>query len=91
MSAHLPDRTARGFTLMELAVSLVVTAILTAAAVTLLTQQQRSLRTTTEDRAIQETARTALGELGTSLRRAGFAVSRSSIQGAPGSCAPSLS
>lgn len=62
----------RGFTLVELLVSLVVVAIMTAGAMGLVINQQRMLQGTSADRALQETARGALGELTTNLRRAGF-------------------
>jgi type IV pilus assembly protein PilW len=69
-----PLRSARGFSLIELAVSLVVAAILTGGAVAILTQQQRFLQVTSSERALQETVRTSLGEMAVALRRAGFAV-----------------
>jgi type IV pilus assembly protein PilW len=74
MTGPLPHPAQRGYSLIELAVSLVVAAILAAGAFALLTQQQRALQNTSADRAMQETVRSALGELGVSLRRAGFAV-----------------
>jgi type IV pilus assembly protein PilW len=74
MSSRSQARTQRGFTLIELAVSLVAAAIVTAGALALLTQQQRALQTSSADRAIQETVRTSLGEIGATLRRAGFGV-----------------
>ncbi len=74
MTSPAPRRAPRGFSLIELAVSLAVAAILAAGAFALLTQQQRALQNTSADRALQETVRTALGELGVSLRRAGFAI-----------------
>lgn len=67
-------RAGRGYSLMELTVSLTVAAILAAGAAALLGQQQRALQNTSSDRALQETVRTALGDLAVSLRRAGFAV-----------------
>lgn len=72
MTPRAAPAPARGYTLIELVVSLGITAILTAGAMAILTQQQRALQNTSSDRALQETARTALGELGVSLRRAGF-------------------
>jgi type IV pilus assembly protein PilW len=57
---------------MEMAVSLAVTAILVLGGLTILGQQQRLLQRSAADRALQETARTALVEIGTNLRRAGF-------------------
>jgi type IV pilus assembly protein PilW len=66
--------TAQGFTLIEMTVSLVVTAILVAGGIAVLGQQQRLLQRSSADRAIQETARSALGEMGPNLRRAGFGI-----------------
>ncbi|BDG04279.1 prepilin-type N-terminal cleavage/methylation domain-containing protein [Anaeromyxobacter oryzae] len=67
-------RPTRGFTLLELAVSLLLVAILVAGAVSLLSSQRRALTTTSGDRAMQETVRTALDDLGANLRRAGFGI-----------------
>jgi type IV pilus assembly protein PilW len=66
------SRTGRGFTLIELVVSILVAAILVAGAVAILGQQRRLLQTSAGDRALQETARTALGEIGQNLRRAAY-------------------
>ena len=67
-------RSQRGVTLTELLVSLVVTSIVSAGALALLTQQQRAFQTSSADRAMQDGARTALAELTTNLRRAGYGV-----------------
>ncbi len=61
-----------GFTLVELLVSLVVVGFMVAGAMALLGQQQRAFQNTAADRALQEAARTALSEMGQSLRRAGY-------------------
>ncbi len=66
------SRPGRGFTLVEMVVSILVAAILVAGAVAILGQQQRLLQTSSADRAIQETARTVLGEIGQNLRRAAY-------------------
>jgi type IV pilus assembly protein PilW len=64
----------RGVTLTELLVSLVVSAIVCAGALSLLTQQQRAFQTSASDRAMQDSARTAVAELATNLRRAGYGI-----------------
>ncbi len=61
-----------GFTLVELLVSLVVVGFMVAGAMALLGQQQRAFQNTAADRALQESARTALSEMGQALRRAGY-------------------
>jgi type IV pilus assembly protein PilW len=71
--AHL-TRPARGYTLIELVVSIVVAAILVLAGMSILIQQQRLLQASSGDRAIQETARAALNEIGGNLRRAGYGI-----------------
>jgi type IV pilus assembly protein PilW len=67
-------RSERGLTLVELAVSIALVGILVAAGMTLLGQQQRALQTSGSDRAMQETARAAVEEIGGNLRRAGFGI-----------------
>jgi len=67
-------REARGFTLTELLVGLVVTAIVAAGALSLLVGQQRAFKGSASDRAMQESARAALSEMGMNLRRAGYGV-----------------
>jgi type IV pilus assembly protein PilW len=69
-----PLRRARGFTLVELLISLVIVAVMTAGAVALLGQQQRALQNGAADRALQETARAAMSQVGENLRRAGFGI-----------------
>jgi type IV pilus assembly protein PilW len=69
-----PRHGPRGFTLIELTVSLVLAAILVAASVAILGQQQRALQRTGADRAMQENVRAALEEIGAGLRRAGFGI-----------------
>jgi type IV pilus assembly protein PilW len=69
-----PARLPAGFTLIELVVSLLVSAIVIAAAVSLLVGQQRIFQTSSSDRGLQETARVAMGEIGDNLRMAGFGV-----------------
>jgi type IV pilus assembly protein PilW len=67
-----PRRVSNGFTLIEMIISLTVVAFFTLGAITLLTQQQRSFQNTAADRALQETARAALSQMGGNLRRAGY-------------------
>jgi type IV pilus assembly protein PilW len=63
-----------GFTLVELLISLVVVAFMVGGAMALLGQQQRAFENSAADRALQETARTALSDLGQNLRRAGYGI-----------------
>jgi type IV pilus assembly protein PilW len=63
---------ARGFSLIELLVAMAVSLIVVAAAVSLLIGTQRLFQTGTEDRALQETARVAMGELVGNLAMAGY-------------------
>lgn len=63
---------ARGFTLVELLVAVAVSLIVVFAAVSLMLGTQRLFRAGDEDRAIQETARVALDELGRNLAGAGY-------------------
>ncbi len=67
-------RRARGFTLMELLVSLAISLLTVAAAMTLLVQQQRTYVATSADRAQQESGRLALQDLVGKLKQAGFGV-----------------
>jgi len=62
----------RGFTLIEMAVTIALSAIVLAGAVVLVTATQRMLTTGAGDRAMQETARVALGELTAGIRSAGY-------------------
>ncbi|BDG09094.1 PilW family protein [Anaeromyxobacter paludicola] len=64
----------RGFSLTELLVAMVASAVIAAGALGLVVAQQRAFTASAGDRGLQETARTALGELGMSLRRAGYGV-----------------
>jgi prepilin-type N-terminal cleavage/methylation domain-containing protein len=64
----------RGFSLVELLVSLVVSTVVIAGAVALMLASQRNFRSTASSRALQETARVALGHVANNLRTAGFAV-----------------
>jgi len=73
MTAHSARRPA-GFTLVELMISVLVSAMVIAAAVALLIGQQRLFQSTSADRALQDSARVALGELNDSLRMAGYGV-----------------
>jgi type IV pilus assembly protein PilW len=63
-----------GFTLIELMISLLVSTMVVAAAVALLIGQQRLFQTSSGDRALQDTARVALGELNDAIRMAGYGV-----------------
>lgn len=64
----------RGYTLVEILISLVVVAIMAAGAMALLGQQQRAFQSTSAERALQETARAALSSMGQNLRRAGYGI-----------------
>jgi type IV pilus assembly protein PilW len=66
------NRPVRGFTLIELAVSILIAGIMAFGAISVLNQQRRLLQASSADRALQETARAALGEIGENLRRAGY-------------------
>jgi type IV pilus assembly protein PilW len=61
-----------GFTLVELLISLVISAIVVAGALALLSSQQRTFQSSSADRAVQENARVALEELTGNLRLAGY-------------------
>ncbi len=74
MSAPSQPRTSRGFTLLELAIGIGLSAIVIAAAMTLLIQQQRSYTVSATDRAHQEAGQAALREIGYRLRMAGYGV-----------------
>jgi type II secretory pathway pseudopilin PulG len=64
----------RGFSLVELMIALVISMVVIAGALALLTSQQRSFRASASDRALQETARLAVDHVATNLRLAGFGV-----------------
>ncbi len=68
------SRPEAGFTLVELLVGLVTSAIVIAGALALLLGQQRAFRDSAGDRALQEAARAAISEMGMNLRRAGYGV-----------------
>lgn len=68
------SRNGTGFTLVELLVGLGVSAIVIAGALALLVGQQRAHRTTSGERALQESARAGLSEMGMNLRRAGYGI-----------------
>ncbi len=74
MRPPAPTPRPRGFTLVEMLVSLVIVAFMAAAAMALMGQQQRAFQNTSAERALQETARAALTEMGQNLRRAGFGI-----------------
>ncbi|MCM2333104.1 MAG: PilW family protein [Anaeromyxobacteraceae bacterium] len=63
---------ARGFTLVELLVATLVSAVIVAGALTLLVGQQRTFQGGAGDRAMQEAGRVALERLTTELRLAGY-------------------
>lgn len=69
-----PGRSQRGFTLVELLVSMGIAAVVCAGALALLSSQQRAFRSSAADRALQEAARTGLSELATNLRRVGYGI-----------------
>ncbi len=74
MSPPVPAPRPRGFTLVEMLISLVVVAFMVAGAMALMGQQQRAFQNTSAERALQETARAALTEMGENLRRAGYGI-----------------
>ena len=67
-------RSMRGFSLVELVISMGIGAVVVAGATALMLSQQRNFQSSSSDRAIQETARIALGRMGEDLRQAGFGV-----------------
>lgn len=64
----------RGFSLIELVVALGVAAVVSMGALALLGSQQRVFHSSSGSRGLQEGARAALSEVGTSLRRAGYGI-----------------
>jgi len=64
----------RGFSLVELLVALVVSAIVIAGAIGLMLGTQRHFESTSAERALQDTARVALGHVSANLGNAGFGV-----------------
>ena len=69
-----PGGRSRGFSLVELMIALVVSTVVIAGALSLLTSQQRTFQRSAADRAVQETARMALEELTSNLRLAGYGI-----------------
>jgi len=67
-------RAPQGFTLIELMVGVVISAVVIAGAITLLLAQKRSFQGSSADRALQEGGRMALEEMSQNLRLAGFGV-----------------
>ncbi|HVP66534.1 MAG TPA: PilW family protein [Anaeromyxobacteraceae bacterium] len=67
-------RAGRGFTLVELLIGLVVSAITVAAALSLLLAQKRAFQGSSADRALQETGRMALEHISENLRLAGYGI-----------------
>jgi type IV pilus assembly protein PilW len=70
---------ARGFTLVELMVGVVVSSLVVAGALALLLAQKRSFQASSADRALQETGRMALEEMSQNLRMAGYGVEPSMV------------
>jgi type IV pilus assembly protein PilW len=66
------DAAPAGFTLVELLVSLVISAIVIAGALALLTSQQHTFQRSSTERAMQENARVALESITGNLRLAGY-------------------
>lgn len=62
----------RGFTLVEVIIALVVNLVVLIGVLALLQGQQRSFQRGSHDRALQDRARLAMGELTEGLRRAGY-------------------
>jgi type IV pilus assembly protein PilW len=67
-----PSGARRGFTLVEMMVGLVVSAVVVGGSIALAISQQKAYLNTSNDRAAQEAARQALVAIGDSLRRAGY-------------------
>jgi type IV pilus assembly protein PilW len=67
-------RRQRGVTLIELVVATLVSAIVIAGALALLSSQQRAYQDTASDRGLQDAARLALGAITDNLRHAGMGV-----------------
>jgi type IV pilus assembly protein PilW len=68
------SKDARGFSLIELLIASGVTVVLILGAASLLLAQQATFRSTSSERAVQETGRIALEHIAGNLRRAGFGV-----------------
>jgi type IV pilus assembly protein PilW len=68
------SRRGRGFTLVELMISLAISVVVIAGSLSLLNAQRRSFAAGSADRALQESARVAVDELGYALRMAGYGV-----------------
>jgi type IV pilus assembly protein PilW len=64
----------RGFTLVEVILASVISAVVVAGGVALLLSQQRMYQSSSGERGMQETARIALTEMEENLRRAGYGV-----------------
>jgi type IV pilus assembly protein PilW len=64
----------QGFSLIEMMVGLMVSAVIVAGSISLLINQQQAYQNTSSDRAGQESARLALGTIGDALRRAGYGI-----------------
>jgi type IV pilus assembly protein PilW len=71
---RIRTRRARGFSLVEMLVALVISSIVIAGAIALMLGTQRHFESTSQDRYLQETARVALGHITSNLRMAGFGV-----------------
>lgn len=74
MTPRRPSAPPAGFTLVEVLVSTVITAIVIMGGIALLMSQQRMYKSSAGERGLQETARISLGEIASSLRMAGFGV-----------------
>ncbi|HTP52586.1 MAG TPA: PilW family protein [Anaeromyxobacteraceae bacterium] len=69
-----PFRPARGFTLVELLIGVVVATLTMAAAITLLIAQKRAFQGSSADRAEQEAGRMALEHISDNLRQAAYGI-----------------
>jgi type IV pilus assembly protein PilW len=70
----MTTRGSRGYSLLELLIALVISLVVVAAALALMNAQQRSYRSGSDERQIQEAGRVAVEEITSNLRMAGYGV-----------------